>query len=128
MSYIFHGITGARGANIFNMPHCETDRFWRKQLALTPERYWKYDQPLFDECRNAYMKPKKPVSISILDHLHKRSDYENGTFKINPNAEEITTPEEMDAYLETLKPADKEEADGGDEGDAEDAGDAGDDE
>ena len=39
MEYVFHGITGPEEANIFNMPHCETDRFWRKQLAMTPERY-----------------------------------------------------------------------------------------
>ena len=45
---------------------------------MTPERYWKHDLPAFDECHNAFLKPKKPVSISILDHLHKRSDYESG--------------------------------------------------
>ena len=79
IDYVFHGINGTSEANIFNLPHCDTDRFWRKQLAMTPERYWKHDLPAFDECRNAYMKPKKPVSISILDHLHKFSDYENGS-------------------------------------------------
>ena len=35
--YTFHGMAGA--PNIFQFPHCETDRFWRKQLAVTPERY-----------------------------------------------------------------------------------------
>ena len=76
MEYVFHGVTGPPEANIFNMPHCETDRFWRKMWSVTPERYWRHDIPLFDECRNAYIKPKPPVSISILEHLHKRSDYD----------------------------------------------------
>ena len=78
IGYVFHGITGTPEGNIFDLPHCETDRFWRKQWALTPERYWKHDLPTFDECRNAYIKPKPPVSINILEHLHKKSDFESG--------------------------------------------------
>ena len=83
IDYVFHGITGTPEANIFNLPHCETDRFWKTQLAMTPERYWKHQQTLFDECRNAYIKPKAPQTINILDHLHKRSDYESGDIFAN---------------------------------------------
>jgi hypothetical protein len=73
-SFKFHGITGAH--NVFAFPHCETDRFWRKSLSLTPERYFKYDQVSFDECKNAFIKPKKPVYLDVLEHLHKRADFE----------------------------------------------------
>jgi hypothetical protein len=72
--YSFHGISGK--VNIFAFPHCETDRFWRKSLALTPERYVKADTYHFDECDNAFTKPKAPIRINLLDHLHKRSDFE----------------------------------------------------
>lgn len=30
----------------------------------------------FDECNNAFMKPKPPVYCGILNSLHKKSDYE----------------------------------------------------
>lgn len=70
----FHGLAGK--INIFAFPHCETDRFWRQSLALTPERYVKNDTPSFDECANAFTKPKAPVSIDILQHLHKFADFE----------------------------------------------------
>ena len=73
-SFTFHGVGGAK--NLFAWPHCETDRYWRQALGLTTERYFRQDQLNFDECRNAYMKPKKPASIDVLDHLHKFADYE----------------------------------------------------
>ena len=73
-SMTFHGVAG--NASLFAYPHCETDRFWRTQLSLTPERYFRDVHPNFDECRNAYMKPKAPAVIDVLDNLHKRSDYE----------------------------------------------------
>ena len=69
----FHGIGGAN--NVFAFPHCQTDRFWRQSLNLTTERYFRGEQMNFDECRNAYMKPKAPASINILDSLHKYADY-----------------------------------------------------
>ena len=72
--YKFYGIAGK--VNIFAFPHCETDRFWRKSLGLTPERYYKYDSYSFDECDNAFTKPKPPVSLDLLEHLHKRADFE----------------------------------------------------
>ena len=50
----FHGLVGPDEANIFNLNHCETDRFWRAMWQITPERYQKMDIPQFDECRNAY--------------------------------------------------------------------------
>lgn len=70
----FHGIAGA--VNIFAVPHCETDRFWRQSLGLTPERYIKGSDYAFDECHNAFSKPKKPVQLDLLEHLHKRADFE----------------------------------------------------
>ena len=71
--FTFHGISGEK--NVFAYPHCQTDRFWRTVLALTPERYHRADAPHWDECRNAYTKPKAPASINILENLHKYSDY-----------------------------------------------------
>jgi hypothetical protein len=44
-------------------------------LGLTPERYQKSDSYAFDECHNAFMKPKKPVYLDLLGNLHKKSDY-----------------------------------------------------
>ena len=73
-SFKFYGITGA--PNLFAYPHCETDRFWRSSLGLTPERYYKYDAVSFDECNNAFIKPKKPVFLDVLDNLHKKADFE----------------------------------------------------
>ena len=46
------------------------------QLGLTTERYFKGDELNWDECRNAYIKPKAPATLNILDHLHKYADYE----------------------------------------------------
>lgn len=73
-SYKFYGIAGK--VNLFAYPHCETDRFWRASLGLTPERYIRSADHTFDECWNAYVKPKKPISIDLLQHLHKYADYE----------------------------------------------------
>ena len=75
MEYTFHGLVGPDEANIFNINHCETDRYWRSMLQITPERYQRFDMPQFDECRNAYTKPMPPRSISILDSLHKKETY-----------------------------------------------------
>ena len=72
--YKFYGIAGH--VNLFAFPHCETDRFWRKSFGLTPERYLRTDDVQFDECHNAFMKPKMPVSLDLLQHLHKYADYE----------------------------------------------------
>ena len=71
----FHGLVGPDEANIFNLNHCETDRFWRAMWQITPERYQRFDIPQFDECRNAYQKPKPPRSISILDSLYKKEAF-----------------------------------------------------
>jgi hypothetical protein len=72
--YKFYGISGK--VNLFAFPHCETDRFWRKSLGLTPERYLKTDDYQFDECNNAFVKLKQPVSLDLLQHLHKYADYQ----------------------------------------------------
>ena len=71
--YVFYGVGGDK--NLFAYPHCQTDRFWRQSLNLTTERYLKAETLNFDECRNAYMKPKPPAMIDLLDHLHKYADY-----------------------------------------------------
>lgn len=73
-SYKFYGIAGEK--NLFAIPHCETDRFWRRSLAITPERYIRSNEYQFDECNNAFMKPKKPVALDLLSHLQKFADYE----------------------------------------------------
>jgi hypothetical protein len=70
----FHGIAGNN--NIFGFPHCETDRFWRQSLGITNERYIKTAKYHWDECNNAFVKPKPPISINLLDSLHKWADYE----------------------------------------------------
>ena len=61
--YKFYGIGGK--VNLFAFPHCETDRFWRASLGLTPERYIRSADYAFDECWNAFTKPKKPISIDL---------------------------------------------------------------
>ena len=73
-AFTYHGIAGEK--NIFALPHCQTDRFMRMQLNLTTERYFREESLNFDECRNAYMKPKKPVVLDLLDNLQKFADYE----------------------------------------------------
>lgn len=62
--------------SVFAFPYCENDRLWRKMLAVTPDRYQKAVEYQFDECNNAYIKPKKPVFLQgILENLHKTSDF-----------------------------------------------------
>lgn len=72
--YKVHGLSGED--NIFSANYCQTDRTWRKQLLMFNDKYIKNESYAWDECNNAFVKPKPPVVISILDHLHKRSDYE----------------------------------------------------
>ena len=57
--YTHYGIGGEK--NLFAWPHCETDRFYRMTLHLTTERYMKEEQPNWNECRNAFVKPKRPA-------------------------------------------------------------------
>ena len=47
-------------------------------LALTNERYQMQSiaNTEFDECDNAFIKPKKPVVIKLEEHLHRRADFE----------------------------------------------------
>lgn len=45
-------------------------------LGLTPERYHKNNSYSWDECDNAYMKPKPPVYLRILENLHKKTDFD----------------------------------------------------
>jgi len=40
------------------------------------DKFQKTEEYLFDECNNAFVKPKPPVFVSVLENLHKRSDYE----------------------------------------------------
>ena len=47
-----------------------------KQLLITNEKYMEGNQYYFDECVNVYVKPKSIGSLDILQHLHKKSDYE----------------------------------------------------
>jgi len=72
--YKFHGIRG--DANVFGFPYCENDRLWRRYLGLLPDRMQKNEDFYFDECHNAWSKPHSPVHLDMLNHLHKRSDYE----------------------------------------------------
>ena len=62
--------------SIFFVNFCQTDRTWRKQLLLTNDRYSKTRFENWDECNNAFVKPKPPQFMNLLDNLHKRSDYE----------------------------------------------------
>lgn len=45
-------------------------------LAITPDRYNKAIDHQFDECNNAFVKPKRPVYLDLLENLHKKSDYQ----------------------------------------------------
>ena len=75
--YKTFGITGKD--NIFGFPYCENDRLWRKMLAITPDRYQKAIEHQFDECNNAFVKPKPPVRLELLNHLHKKSDFSSAS-------------------------------------------------
>ena len=72
--YQVHALTGKN--NIFYTNFCQTDRQWRKQLLITNDKFQKNESHPFDECNNAFMKPKPPQFLNLLDHLHKRADYE----------------------------------------------------
>ena len=72
--YKVHGLSGED--NIFSANFCPQDRNWRKQLLLFNDRFDKGESHAFDECNNAFVKPKPPVFVTVLEHLHKRSDYE----------------------------------------------------
>ena len=72
--YKVHGLSGAD--NIFYVSFCQTDRNWRKQLLLTNDKFQKDTGHNWDECNNAFVKPKPPQFLNLLDNLHKRSDYE----------------------------------------------------
>ena len=80
--YTIFGLTGTYNQlnlkgkdNIFYYPYCENDRLWRRMLYLTPERYRRNADYEFDECDNAYVKPKPPVKLDLIENLHKKSDY-----------------------------------------------------
>lgn len=65
-------------ANIFGYSYCENDRLWRKMLAITPDRYQKALEYQFDECYNAFMKPKRPVYMAsdlLANGLLKKADF-----------------------------------------------------
>jgi hypothetical protein len=72
--YKVHGLSGVD--HIFYANFCQQDRNWRKQLLLYNDKFQKNEEHPFDECNNAFVKPKPPVYITLLDHLHKRADYE----------------------------------------------------
>lgn len=45
-------------------------------LAITPDRYQKAVENQFDECHNAFLKPKRPVFLNdLLNNLHKKADF-----------------------------------------------------
>lgn len=70
-------ITGIAGkGSIFDYGFCQTDRTWRRQLLLTNDKYQKTQNYPFDECNNAFVKPKPIAAMDLLQNLHKRSDYE----------------------------------------------------
>ena len=71
--YQVHGLSGPN--HLFYINYCETDRIWRKQLLLTGDKFQKDDSYAFDECHNAFVKPKPAQFVNILDHLHKKADY-----------------------------------------------------
>jgi hypothetical protein len=77
VGFMHHGI-GEGPSSIFQgFAHCETDRFWRRSLGLSNEKYLKGDSAYtFDECNNAFMKPKLPIKLTLLANLHKFADYQ----------------------------------------------------
>tara|TARA_B110000977_G_C10586364_1_gene302543 strand:+ start:97 stop:339 length:243 start_codon:yes stop_codon:yes gene_type:complete len=70
-------IAGLNGVdNIFDHWNCMTIRTWRRQLLLLPDRYRNTTDEEFDECNNAFFKPKPVRASDMLENLHKMSDYE----------------------------------------------------
>ena len=72
--YKVAGLAGK--GNVFDVGFCNTDRIWRKQLLLTNDKYQKTQNHYFDECNNAYVKPKPIEAMDLLQNLHKKADYE----------------------------------------------------
>lgn len=74
--YKVHGLQGPNSI-FYGVNFCQTDRTWRKQLLMSNDKYQKDESYAFDECNNAFTKPKPPQLIDILEcGLHKRADYE----------------------------------------------------
>ena len=42
------------------------------------DKFKKGETTDFDECNNFYVKPKPPIFVDVLDHLHKKADFEGG--------------------------------------------------
>lgn len=72
--YKVFGLSGEN--NLFYVNYCPDDRLWRRQLLLLNDKYKKTVGEPYDECKNAFSKPRVPQTIDILDNLHSRSDYE----------------------------------------------------
>ena len=69
-------LLGVWGINsVFHHPFCLNDRVWRKQTMLSMEKF-QDSQIAFDECENAFLKPKIPYNIPVFETLHKYSEYE----------------------------------------------------
>ena len=70
-------VFGLFGVNSIFMPRfCQTDRTWRRQLLITNDKMQKNEDHPFDECKNAFVKPRPAEFLDILENLHKKSDYE----------------------------------------------------
>jgi len=40
------------------------------------DKFQKNEDHPWDECKNAFVKPKPPMFINLLDNLQKKSDFE----------------------------------------------------
>lgn len=95
-------------SNIFGFPYCENERLWRKLLTLTPERYQKTTDYQFDECNNAFIKPKRPVFLQDLltQGLHKKASAAPTEEASDAPAEEASDATVVEASSDA--PADEE--------------------
>ena len=75
IKYIFYGVESGDGT-LFDFSHCETDRIWRKTIGQLNDKYNDSNHWELDECRNAYVPPREPKTLDLLDNLHKFSDYQ----------------------------------------------------
>ncbi len=74
--YKIYGLWGAE-YGLSNHKFCESERVFRRQLLLWQDKQMTGNNNyLFDECNNFYTYPEEPVACDILDHLHKKADFQ----------------------------------------------------
>ena len=77
-SYKIHGLwAGDLELDLTNHTFCESERVWRRMLLLGDDKtMMNHNGYHYNECNNAFEKPLPPFQCHMLDHLHKKADFE----------------------------------------------------